>query len=138
MDTFTKEKRSLCMSHIRSKDTSPEIKVRKVLYNLGFRYRLHVDYLPGKPDIVLNKIKTVIFVNGCFWHQHKGCKRSTLPKTNKKYWEKKLKKNVERQKENIRLLNKLGWKVFLIWECETKDIKFLESKIKGFFYEQNK
>ena len=135
MDTFTKEQRSLCMSKIRSKDTGPEVAVRKILYSFGYQYRLHRKDLPGKPDIVLPKRKIAVFVNGCFWHQHEGCKRKSFPKTNTKYWEYKLNKNISRQKENIKLLEDSGWKVFLIWECEAKNGNLLEGKIRNFLHE---
>ena len=119
-DTFTKSERSEIMSRISSKHTSPEIVVRKALYRLGFRYRLHDKKLPGKPDIVIKQAKTAIFVNGCFWHQHKGCKRRSVPKSNLKYWKGKLKANVERQRADIKELKRLGWKIFIVWECEAK------------------
>lgn len=135
MDNFTKEQRSRCMSRIKSKDTKPEIIVRKTLYKLGFRYGLYKEDLPGKPDIIFLKKKIAIFVNGCFWHQHEGCKRKSSPKTNTEYWEKKLKKNVENQNKSIISLRKTGWKVFIIWECETKDSTLLEKRIKEFLYE---
>jgi len=121
MDNLTKEQRKLCMTRIRSRNTNPEKVVRKILTHLGWRYRLHNTRLPGKPDIVISKIKTVFFVNGCFWHQHKNCKRQTMPKTNIQYWQNKLERNVEKQKEDIKLLEKDGWKVYIIWECETKN-----------------
>lgn len=117
------------MSRISSKHTKPEILVRKALYNLGFRYRLHNKKLHGKPDIVIKKLKIIIFVNGCFWHQHKGCKRQSIPKSNLGYWKNKLKSNVERQKKDIVSLRRLGWKVYLIWECETKKPKVLLNKV---------
>jgi DNA mismatch endonuclease (patch repair protein) len=123
------------MSRIKSKDTKPEIIVRKTLYKLGFRYGLYKEDLPGKPDIIFLKKKIAIFVNGCFWHQHEGCKRKSSPKTNTEYWEKKLKKNVENQNKSIISLRKTGWKVFIIWECETKDSTLLEKRIKEFLYE---
>jgi len=135
LDNFTKEQRSRCMSRIKSKDTKPEIIVRKTLYKLGFRYGLYKEDLPGKPDIIFLKKKIAIFVNGCFWHQHEGCKRKSSPKTNTEYWEKKLKKNVENQNKSIISLRKTGWKVFIIWECETKDSTLLEKRIKEFLYE---
>ena len=119
-DTFTKSERSEIMSRISSKHTSPEIVVRKALYRLGFRYRLHDKKLPGRPDIVIKQAKTAIFVNGCFWHQHKGCKRRSVPKSNLKYWKGKLKANVERQRADIKELKRLGWKIFIVWECEAK------------------
>ena len=105
------------MRSVYGKNTSPEIYVRKMFFNAGFRYRLHNAKLPGKPDIIFPKYKTVIFVNGCFWHQHPGCKRATVPSTNWEYWDKKLKRNVERDANEIRQLKKAGWKVFVIWEC---------------------
>ena len=132
-DVFTPRKRSQIMSRITSKDTSPETLVRSALHKAGYRYGLHVSDLPGKPDVVLRKYKTVIFINGCFWHQHKGCKRSSVPKTSQEYWIPKLERNVEKQKIDLKELKKLGWKVLIIWECEAKsDIKLLRkiSKIK--------
>ena len=130
MDNLTKEQRRICMSRIRSKDTKPEKTVRKILTQFGLRYRLHNAKLPGKPDIVISKIKTIFFINGCFWHQHKGCKRQAVPKANIEYWGAKLKRNVEKQKKDIKLLRKDGWKVHIIWECETKDENRLIKKLK--------
>lgn len=117
MDCYDKSIRSRVMRSVYGKNTSPEIYVRKMFFNAGFRYRLHNAKLPGKPDIIFPKYKTVIFVNGCFWHQHPGCKRATVPSTNREYWDKKLKRNVERDANEIRQLKKAGWKVFVIWEC---------------------
>ena len=119
-DRISKKKRSYVMSRIRSKDTKPEILVRRYLHGLGYRFRLHDNKLPGKPDIVLKKHMTVIQVNGCFWHMH-GCKFSNLPKSNKKYWIPKLKKNRERDRINTRKLKKLGWKVVSLYECKVKN-----------------
>lgn len=130
MDNLTKKQRKLCMSRIRSKDTKPEKVVRKILTKLGFKYRLHNAGLPGKPDIVISKIKTVVFINGCFWHQHKNCRHQATPKTNVKYWTSKLKRNVEKQKKDIKLLKKEGWKVAIIWECETKNENRLTNKLR--------
>lgn len=130
MDTFTKDKRTECMSRIRSKDTSPEIAVRKFLTSNGLRYRLHSAKLAGKPDIVLSRFRTVIFINGCFWHQHKGCKRQSVPKSNKRYWNKKLENNIIKQKESISSLKKQGWKVIVIWECEAKNEANLTKLVK--------
>ena len=129
MDTLTQQQRKRCMARIRSKNTTPELTVRKILTELGFRYRLHKKTLPGKPDIVLGKKRLIIFVNGCFWHQHLGCKRQTLPKTNTDYWQKKLKANVENQEWQIAELNKLKWNTLIIWECETKKPKELREKL---------
>lgn len=106
------------MSRIKSKDTKPEMIVRKFLFSKGYRYRLHVKDLPGKPDIVLPKYKTVIFVHGCFWHGHEGCKLNRIPRRNKKYWIPKLKKNKERDINQLYKLNLLGLKRIIIWECE--------------------
>jgi len=119
------------MSKIRNKDTKPELIVRKILTEKGIRYRLHKKELPGKPDVVIIRKRIAIFVNGCFWHQHKGCKKSVSPKTNKTYWRKKLKGNVETQKRNIKELKKAGWKIIIIWECETKKEERVEEKLKN-------
>ena len=116
-DNKTLSARSLNMSRIRSKDTKPEILVRKYLFSKGFRYRKYCSNLPGKPDIVLPKYKTVIFVYGCFWHKH-NCNFFRLPKTNTEYWANKIENNVLRDKKNIIELKKLGWKVIIVWECE--------------------
>ena len=116
-DNKTLSARSLNMSRIRSKDTKPEILVRKYLFSKGFRYRKYCSNLPGKPDIVLPKYKTVIFVHGCFWHKH-NCNFFRLPKTNTEYWANKIENNVLRDKKNIIELKKLGWKVIIVWQCE--------------------
>ena len=118
-DNHTKEQRSYNMSKIRSTNSAPEEKVRKYLFSKGFRYRKNVKSLPGCPDIVLPKYKTVIFVNGCFWHMH-DCPRFVWPSSNKEYWESKIRRNVERDKINIELLQKEGWRVLVVWECELK------------------
>ena len=101
MDNLTKKQRSLCMSKIRSRDTQPEKIVRKALRQCGWSYRLHAGRLPGRPDVVIPKSKTIIFVNGCFWHQHKGCGRRSMPKANVSYWSRKLRRNIEKQKKDI-------------------------------------
>ncbi len=110
------------MGLVRSKDTRPEMKVRSLLHSLGFRFRLHRKDLPGNPDIVLPKYDTVIFVHGCFWHRHKGCKEASMPATRQGYWIPKFKKTVERDKTNRKELQHLGWKVIILWECELKNI----------------
>ena len=131
MDKLTKEQRSINMSHIRGKNTSLEIVVRKRLFADGFRYRINVSNLPGKPDIVLPKYNTVIFVNGCFWHRH-SCKRATIPKTNTDYWIKKFENNVKNDEKNYALLRNLGWHVIVVWECEIKsDFDKLISSVEG-------
>ena len=130
-DHLTPEKRSWNMSRIRSKDTKPELKVRKSLQNSGIRYRLHACDLPGKPDLSNKKRRFAIFINGCFWHQHKGCKKAAVPKSNQDYWLPKLDKNVSRFVNNTALLKKMDFKVFTVWECETKDIESLDKAIQG-------
>jgi DNA mismatch endonuclease (patch repair protein) len=130
-DHLSKEKRSWNMSRIRSKNTTPEIAIRKELHKSGIRYRIHTRELPGNPDLSNKKKKFAVFVNGCFWHQHSGCSRATVPKTNKKYWLPKLQKNIDRQKENIDVLMNNSWNVFVIWECEAKNGKNIRRMIKN-------
>ncbi|MCL2540633.1 MAG: very short patch repair endonuclease [Firmicutes bacterium] len=119
MDNHSKQVRSYNMSQIKSKDSEPENIVRKFLFSKGFRYRKNVKDLPGKPDIVLKKFKTVIFVNGCFWHMH-DCPEFVMPKSNEEYWIGKVNKNKMRDILNMENLKELGWKVIVIWECELK------------------
>ncbi|MGV8905915.1 MAG: very short patch repair endonuclease [Acetobacterium sp.] len=123
MDTKSKNDRSINMGKIHSKNTKPEIIVRQYLFSKGFRYRLNKKNLPGKPDIVMKKYNTIIFVNGCFWHMHENCKYARIPMSNVEYWEVKLRKNSERDQKNIELLEKEGWQVYVIWECELKKEK---------------
>ena len=123
------EQRSKNMSAIKSKNTKPEIKVRKVLHLMGYRFRLHRKDLPGSPDIVLPKFKTVIFVHGCFWHRHENCKYASNPKTRKEFWENKFKANVKRDKEIQEKIINIGWQYVVIWECETKNIDNLREKL---------
>lgn len=132
MDNLSKKDRSKCMSRIRSKDTKPELIVIKTLKALKQKYRTHVSRLPGKPDIVLASNRVIIFVNGCFWHQHKGCKRRVMPKVNLQYWKNKLKNNIKRQIDIIKELRHNKWKVLIIWECEVRDVAKLSKKIKLF------
>lgn len=122
MDVFSPEKRSQVMSRIRSKDTKPEKIIRSILHKLGFRFRINRKDLPGKPDIVLPKYRIVIFVHGCFWHQHEGCPRSKKPTSNAQYWNPKLKNNVLRDEKNILELEESGWRVFILWECQIKNL----------------
>jgi DNA mismatch endonuclease (patch repair protein) len=119
-DIMTPQQRSRCMSRVRGKDTIPEIYLRKALWAAGFRYRLE-SKLPGKPDIVLQKHKAVIFVNGCFWHSHKGCPKSKLPASREEFWAKKIASNVARDKRNIAELKRRGWRVAVVWECSIKN-----------------
>jgi DNA mismatch endonuclease (patch repair protein) len=123
VDHISEERRSWNMSRIRSKNTKPEIAVRKMLHQRGIRYRLHAKDLPGIPDLSNKSKKFAVFVNGCFWHQHEGCKRANIPKSNKDYWIPKLDKNVEKQRKNLALLNKMGFKTYVVWECELNDIE---------------
>ena len=120
MDIWNKEKRSECMSRIRSKNTKPELALRKALFARGFRYRVNDKKLPGKPDIVLPKYKTVIFIHGCFWHGHEDCKYAYIPKTNTRFWIDKITSNAERGKVNAEKLTALGWNVLTVWECEIR------------------
>ena len=117
------EQRSRNMSAIKSKNTKPEIAVRKLLHSMGYRFRLHRKDLPGSPDIVLPKYKTVIFVHGCFWHRHENCKYASTPKTRQEFWEAKFRENINRDKLNQENLSSKGWKIIIIWECEIKNKK---------------
>lgn len=127
-DCHSKDVRSKNMSAVKGKNTKPEMLMRSLLHKNGFRFRLHDKTLPGKPDIILKKYKAVIFVHGCFWHLH-GCRKSNIPENNKEFWLEKLNTNKERDRRNIEELNKLGWRVLVIWECSLKG----ENKI---FYEE--
>ena len=129
------EQRSRNMSAIKSKNTKPEIAVRKVLHSMGYRFRLHGKDLPGSPDIVLPKYKTVIFVHGCFWHRHENCKYASTPKTRQEFWNKKFKKNIERDLEIQETIKNIEWRSVVIWECETKNIDNLKEKIIDVFNE---
>ena len=123
MDIFSQEKRSQVMSHVRNRDTRPEKIIRSILHKSGFRFRIQRKELPGKPDIVLPKYKTIIFVHGCFWHQHEGCKKALPPKSNVSFWLEKFRKNKERDRKVIRTLQESGWKVIVVWQCEIPKIK---------------
>ena len=123
------KQRSRNMSAIKSKNTKPEIKVRKVLHSMGYRFRLHRKDLPGSPDIVLPKYKTVIFVHGCFWHRHENCKYASTPKTRQEFWEAKFRENINRDKLNQENLSSKGWKIIVVWECEINDKDFDLSRL---------
>tara|TARA_E500000318_G_scaffold45371_3_gene42862 strand:+ start:11601 stop:12026 length:426 start_codon:yes stop_codon:yes gene_type:complete len=127
-DTLTPEERSERMSRIRSRDTKPELALRRALHRLGFRFRVNARQLPGKPDIVLPKYRTVIFVHGCFWHRHLGCKIASTPKSNTAFWEEKFERNVERDRSVEERLVQMGWDVIVAWECELETAKKLEEK----------
>lgn len=120
VDKISKEKRSKNMAKIRNKDTSIELIVRKWLFLKGFRYRVNVNKLPGSPDIVLKKYRAVVFVNGCFWHGHANCNIAHTPKSRTSYWFPKIKRTIKRDKDNIEKLKSLGWRVYIIWECNLK------------------
>jgi DNA mismatch endonuclease (patch repair protein) len=126
-DVHSPETRSFNMSQIKGKNTKPEEQVRKYLFSRGYRYRKNVSNLPGKPDIVLPKYKTCIFVNGCFWHKHEGCKYFVWPKNNAEFWKKKITGNVERDLRQQNELRLIGWDVVVIWECELKKDRFNET-----------
>ena len=127
MDNISPEHRSWNMSRIKSKDTIPERIVRSYLHYHGFRFRLHVKDLPGHPDIVLPKYKTVIEVRGCFWHRHFGCRHATNPSTNAEFWQEKFKRNVERDENTEKQLRKLGWNLIVVWECMLRNTGFFET-----------
>lgn len=128
-DVHDKETRSYNMSRIKGKDTKPELLVRKFLHANGYRYRLHLKDLPGKPDIVLPKYKTVIFVHGCFWHGHEGCKYFTIPKTKSEWWKNKIETNAANDTKAMKALKKDGWKIITIWTCELKPKKVEETLV---------
>ena len=129
MDKLTVEQRSWNMSRIKGRDTGPEKRVRSLLHRLGFRFSLRRRDLPGRPDIVLPSRKCVIFVHGCFWHRHRGCRNSVIPKTRPEFWHTKLNKNVERDKRNAATLEQIGWNVITIWECEIEKESELSEKL---------
>ena len=130
MDIWDKNKRSEVMSKIRSKNTKPEIILRKALFAKGYRYRINFKKLPGKPDIVLSKYRTVIFVNGCFWHGHENCNISHIPKTNSNFWEDKIHRNKERDSINSSKIINLGWNIIVVWECQLNSKSNLEETLK--------
>lgn len=134
-DVFTKNRRSWIMSRVKGRDTKPEILVRSVVHRMGYRFRVHRLDLPGKPDIVLPRHSKVIFVHGCFWHGHNKCKRAKRPTTNKKFWTKKLDRNVERDKRFRRKLGSMGWKVLVVWECETRKPEKLLRILERFLHD---
>jgi DNA mismatch endonuclease (patch repair protein) len=132
MDRISPEKRSLVMASIKAKDTFPEMIVRRAAHRLGYRFRLHRQDLPGKPDLVFPRLRKIIFVHGCFWHLHEGCKKSKLPVTNYEFWQGKLSRNRERDKENLQLLTDAGWTVLTLWECELANQEAFSARISSF------
>ena len=133
MDRLTPEHRSWLMSQVRAKDTLTEIRVRQAAHALGLRYRLYRHDLPGTPDLVFPKHRVVIFVHGCFWHRHRGCKKATIPKSRTQFWQNKFDRNVARDRQAIENLGALGWSVAIIWECETKTREELFHLLKEIF-----
>ncbi|MDR2529619.1 MAG: very short patch repair endonuclease [Synergistaceae bacterium] len=139
-DMFAPRKRSEIMSKVHSANTTPEVRVRKLLHRMGYRFRLQRRDLPGNPDIILPKYKTVLFVHGCFWHGCPTCRRAKIrPVANAEYWEKKLNRTLERDKDNMLTLEQMGWRVMVIWECETKKTRLdeLAVKFKAFLRREN-
>jgi DNA mismatch endonuclease (patch repair protein) len=131
-DVMTSEQRSGCMASIRSKNTRPELIVRSLVHRMGYRFRLHRRELPGKPDLVFVSSRSVIFVHGCFWHQHAGCRFASKPATRAEFWSGKFEANVSRDGRVRRKLIEMGWRVLVIWECETRDLVELQKRIRQF------
>jgi len=129
---MTSEERRRTMRAVKSNDTTAELAVRRIVHKLGYRYRLHRKDLPGKPDMVFPSRRKVIFVHGCFWHQHQGCRRSRRPKSNQSYWLPKLRRNSERDARVQAELADIGWKVFVVWECEVKNTQLLKERLSSF------
>jgi len=129
-DMYSKKKRSEIMAAVNSQDTRPEVRVRRVLHRMGYRFRLHKKDLPGRPDIVLPKWRIVVLVHGCFWHGHDCCE-GHIPKSNAAYWAPKLERNLQRDRENAESLRMLGWKIIVIWECQTYSLKKLEERMRA-------
>ena len=135
-DIYDHKKRSEIMGRVRDTNTKPENRVRQIAHSLGYRFRLYRDDLPGKPDLVFPRHGKVIFVHGCFWHGHKGCRKAKRPATNRVFWEHKLSRNMERDRQNIIALREAGWETLIIWECETRDRDRVEQMIRRLFEEQ--
>ena len=135
VDTLTKRERSERMSRVRHRDTKPEWVVRRLVHGMGYRYRLHGRQLPGKPDLVFGRRRKAIFVHGCFWHRHPGCKLARLPKSRRDFWIPKLEGNRERDLRHQRELRNLGWAVHIVWECEVGDTESLRERLKSFLGE---
>ena len=133
MDKVSPEKRSWTMAQVKGRDTGPERIVRSLLHRMGYRFRLQRADLPGKPDIALPKFKTALFVHGCFWHRHPSCKRATMPTSNTDYWDRKFARTVARDAQNQKELEALGWHVFIVWECELKDLAALQARLFDYF-----
>jgi DNA mismatch endonuclease (patch repair protein) len=128
-DRLSPERRSWLMSRVKGKGTAPELAVRRLAHSLGMRFRLHKAELPGRPDLVFPRYRTVVFVHGCFWHRHAGCRKATSPKSRIEYWEDKFRANIERDERNAVELERMGWRVLTVWECETKNAELLKAKL---------
>ena len=129
VDRLSPERRSWLMSRVKGKSTKPEMVVRRLAHSLGMRFRLHRSELPGRPDLAFPRYRTAVFVNGCFWHRHAGCKKATSPKSKVEYWEAKFRANVERDLRNATELEQMGWRVLTVWECETRNLELLKEKL---------
>jgi DNA mismatch endonuclease (patch repair protein) len=135
MDSVSPERRSEIMGRVAGENTGPEIAVRRLLHRLGYRFRLHRKNLPGKPDVVLPKWRTVVLIHGCFWHRHDGCPNTRTPKSKVEFWTRKFAENVERDRKAKAQLESLGWRVLVIWECELKDVEALAERVEHFIKE---
>lgn len=135
VDHISRERRSWLMSRVASKNTSPEMRVRRAAHALGLRFRLHRKDLPGKPDLVFPRHRIALFVHGCFWHRHPGCLKASMPKSHPEYWHSKFEANVRRDERTAQSLARLGWRVTTLWECETRDANALRSRISRIFLE---
>jgi DNA mismatch endonuclease (patch repair protein) len=131
-DNLTPKQRKKTMTRVKSRDTSPEMRVRRLAHRLGYRFRLHRKDLPGQPDLVFPKHNKVIFVHGCFWHGHQGCPASDRPASNRDYWDRKLDRNIQRDAANLQKLKDLGWTPLVIWECQTRDPAALAERLTSF------
>lgn len=136
MDTLSSQERSERMSRVRNKDSAPELKLRRLVHGLGFRYRLHVKELPGQPDLVFPARRSVIFMHGCFWHRHEGCKLARLPKSKLDFWGVKLEANRQRDITHQERLRELGWRVLVVWECELNDVGHVSEIVREFLSER--
>lgn len=132
MDRISSTERSRQMSLVKSKNTSPELAVRKLVFSMGYRYRIHGAELPGKPDLVFSRKKKVIFIHGCFWHRHQGCKKATTPATNTQFWLPKFARTVERDRKTLDALIERGWRSLVVWECELKNEEALSGRLREF------
>jgi DNA mismatch endonuclease (patch repair protein) len=137
MDVFDKDKRSRVMAKVKNKNTKPELLVRSLLHRMGYRFRIHRKDLPGNPDITLPKYKAVIFVHGCFWHGHEGCPKAKRPQSNMEFWDEKLNENIDRDKKVVYELERMGWRVLVIWTCEINDVDALSQRVESFMQNQN-